>query len=102
MASNYLGTSTGDVPLNDLGSGLYLGRRGGRARRPDRDARRDAAGTGRITARGKGASLPMPALPLAVPVRVQLRRSGASTCWEAAYTSAALRNDAQQFRARTN
>ena len=61
-----------------------------------------AAGTGRIAVRGKGGSLPVPALPLTMPVRVQLRRSGASTCWQADYTGAPLRNDPQQFRAREN
>jgi hypothetical protein len=44
----------------------------------------------------------MPALgALPLPVRVQLRRSGASTCWEAVY-STPLVNTSAQFKARSD
>jgi polyhydroxybutyrate depolymerase len=45
-----------------------------------------AGGTGRarIAVKGKGTHLLLPALPLGLPVRVQLLREDTGTCWEAA------------------
>jgi len=59
------------------------------------------AGRGKIRVKGWGANLRAPALPLTTPVRVQLRRSDGSTCWEATY-STAIRNDATGFRAKSD
>jgi CSLREA domain-containing protein len=59
-----------------------------------------SAGKARITVKGKGANLGLPALPLSIPVRMQLLRSGAPTCWEATFT-APRRNDAAGFDARS-
>jgi poly(3-hydroxybutyrate) depolymerase len=49
-----------------------------------------AGGVGRakLGIKGKGATLPMPGLPLVTPVRVQLVRSDSGACWEASYSSA--------------
>jgi len=59
------------------------------------------AGRGKIRVKGWGPNLHPPALPLTTPVRVQLRRSDGSTCWEATY-STAIRNDATGFRAKSD
>ena len=59
-----------------------------------------SAGQAKITVKGKGAKLALPALALTTPVRVQVLRSGA-TCWEATF-SAASRNDAEVFKARSD
>jgi hypothetical protein len=49
-----------------------------------------AGGVGRakLGIKGKGATLPMPGLPLVTPVRVQLVRSDSGACWEASYSNA--------------
>jgi CSLREA domain-containing protein len=59
-----------------------------------------SAGKAKIAVNGKGANLALPALGLTTPVRVQLLRS-MSTCWEATF-SAASRNDAEAFKARSD
>jgi cysteine-rich repeat protein len=51
----------------------------------------------RITLKGTGQSLALPALPLSLPLRVQLERKG-GTCWEATYGTAS-RNDGRRFEA---
>ena len=49
---------------------------------------------------GKGATLRLPGLPLAVPLRVQLQRNG-GPFWEAVYSSAAvLKDDPTEFLGR--
>jgi CSLREA domain-containing protein len=59
-------------------------------------------GKAKITVKGAGANLDMPALPLAAPVLVQLVRLGAGpACWEATF-STSTRNDAEVFRARSD
>ena len=63
-----------------------------------------AAGKAKITVKGKGPNLGLPALPLTTPVRMQtLQRFGQfpQFCWEASF-SASTRNDAQQFSARSD
>jgi len=55
------------------------------------------AGKAKILVKGKGESLQMPPLPLAQPVRVQLRNSNGS-CWEAQYSAPPRKNDAQSFK----
>lgn len=60
------------------------------------------AGHGRLAVRGKGMELAVPTLPLAVPVRVQVRRSDDSMCWEATFSGTATRNDARRFQARSD
>ena len=45
-----------------------------------------AAGRAAIVVKGKGTALPMPALPLAVPVRVQVQSSD-GRCWAATLTT---------------
>jgi len=56
----------------------------------------------RIVMKAKGDGLPpLPSLPLALPLRVQLVAS-TGACWEAEYTSAgATKNDAMQFSGRS-
>jgi hypothetical protein len=56
----------------------------------------------RIRVKGKGAGLHPPALPLAIPVRMQLLRSGSSACWEARYSRPPTRNGAGRFDARSD
>ena len=56
-----------------------------------------AAGKAKIFVKGKGANLPMPSLPLAQPVLVQLHNSD-GLCWEATYSAPALKNQTDQFR----
>ena len=51
-----------------------------------------------LQAKGGGALLGLPPLPLTPPVRVQLHNSDAATCWEASYESA-TRNDELVFKA---
>jgi hypothetical protein len=60
-----------------------------------------AAGRAKATVKGKGASLAMPALPLATPVTVRLVRTGTPACWEAAF-GAPSRNDAGAFKAKSD
>jgi DNA-binding beta-propeller fold protein YncE len=55
-------------------------------------------GTARVTTRGTGTNLALPAMPLGLPVRVQLQ-SSLGECWEATY-SAARANDSSHFVAR--
>jgi cysteine-rich repeat protein len=59
-----------------------------------------AAGKASITLKGKGASLPMPVLPAALPVTVQLHNGLA--CWETVHSAPAQRNDAGQFSDRAD
>src|SRR2546427_280812 len=42
----------------------------------------------KIRVRGRGVNLGVPTLPLTTPVRVQLRQSASSACWEARYSTA--------------
>jgi hypothetical protein len=76
----------------------------------DRAATSDGLTSVRVTAgveglakaqvKGRGALLGLPALPLGLPVRVQLQAEG-GICWEAAFDAGnALRNDATQFLGR--
>ena len=51
-----------------------------------------------LQAKGGGALLGLPPLPLTPPVRVQLHNSDTATCWEASYESA-TRNDGRVFKA---
>jgi cysteine-rich repeat protein len=52
-------------------------------------------------AKGKGATLPDPVLPLAYPVTVQLKKDGAPLCLESRFTAEhEKRNDAKQFKAK--
>jgi hypothetical protein len=63
-----------------------------------------AAGKAKITVKGKGANLGMPALPLTTPVRMQILRHVGQFpigCWDASF-SASTRNDAEQFSARSD
>jgi hypothetical protein len=55
----------------------------------------------KIVVNGAGADLHLPALPLATPVKVQLRQDGSSTCWEATY-STAIQNTATGFKAKSD
>lgn len=60
-----------------------------------------ASGKSKAFAKGKGAALPDPTLPLAYPVIVQLRKSGSPLCLESAFTIAdQVKNDASQFKAK--
>jgi len=51
-----------------------------------------------LQAKGGGATLGLPALPLTPPVRIQLHNGDTATCWEANYPTA-TRNDAGVFKA---
>jgi cysteine-rich repeat protein len=58
-------------------------------------------GRGKITVKGKGPLLDLPALGFTPPVIVRLVRDDASVCWEATYSTAQA-NDAQTFKARSD
>ncbi|HEY2387465.1 MAG TPA: Ig-like domain-containing protein [Candidatus Binatia bacterium] len=58
-------------------------------------------GKAKLAVTGKGGSPHIPPLPLQMPVRAQLVNGG-GVCWEAAYGTPALRNDAQQFKDKGN
>ncbi len=53
-----------------------------------------------LSVTGKGVNLDVPALPLGVPIRAQLRRTDASTCWETVFVSA-KKNTASLLKARS-
>ncbi|HEV7731104.1 MAG TPA: right-handed parallel beta-helix repeat-containing protein [Candidatus Binatia bacterium] len=59
-----------------------------------------AAGKASITLKGKGGLLPMPVLPAALPVTVQLHDGLA--CWETVHGAPAQRNDGGQFSDRAD
>ena len=61
----------------------------------------EAAGDGKITAKGKGVLLDVPSGTFAPPVTVRLLRNDAATCWEATY-STPKRNDGRRFRAKSD
>jgi hypothetical protein len=59
------------------------------------------AGTvGRITLQGKGGTLQLPEMPLATPVRLQLRRRDGGACWESTVASPTV-NTPRRFRGRS-
>src|SRR5262249_45118011 len=64
------------------------------------------AGTGgaaKVSFKGKGDNLVMPTLgSFPQPVRVQLRRSGGSTCWESVFSNPPLSNTTLQFKAKSD
>jgi cysteine-rich repeat protein len=60
-----------------------------------------AAGKSKALAKGKGATLPDPTLPLAYPVTVQLKKDGSPLCLESTFTSAdEKKNTTTQFKAK--
>jgi cysteine-rich repeat protein len=60
-----------------------------------------AAGKSKALAKGKGATLPDPMLPLDYPVTVQLKKDGSSLCLESTFTSAnEKKNTDTQFKAK--
>lgn len=59
------------------------------------------AGMGKIDVKGGGPNLHLPMLPLTTPVRVQLRQSSSSACWEATYSTATT-NTASGFKAKSD
>jgi len=59
------------------------------------------ASKGKISVTGGGANLHLPTLPLTTPVRVQLRQSSSSVCWEATYSTATT-NSAGEFKAKSD
>jgi Beta-propeller repeat len=63
--------------------------------------RAGAPGKGKIVLTGKGESLSDTALPLALPVAVQLARRDDATCWEATY-SAATTSKSDIFKAKSD
>ena len=58
-------------------------------------------GKAKFKAKGKGANLGMPALPLTAPVTVRLLRNDAPICWESTY-STPTKNDGLQFTAKSD
>jgi len=77
---------------------------GGRPQAADGLAALALAGTGAkasVTLRARGPGLALPALPLALPARVQLV-GNRDACWEARYSEPAQRNDAGDFRDRAD
>src|SRR5262249_951747 len=61
-----------------------------------------AAGKAKISLKGKGSSLGLPAsVALTAPVRIQLQRREGSRCWEAAY-SAPTTDVATEFHAKSD
>ena len=60
-----------------------------------------AAGKSKALAKGKGAALPDPTLPVAYPVTVQLKKDGSPLCLESTFTSAnEKKNTDTQFKAK--
>jgi hypothetical protein len=60
-----------------------------------------APGVASIKLKGRGPNLPLPTLPLQKDPKVMVAlRNSAGACWEADY-STAQRNDATQFRAKS-
>jgi hypothetical protein len=59
-----------------------------------------ASGKAKIILKGKGALLPDPTLPFTEPVdvTVQLRNTDTSSCWEATYSTPAIKNETGQFK----
>ncbi len=60
----------------------------------------DQVGKSKILVKGRGTNLPMPSLPLATPVKVQLKNTDGG-CWEASYGTAKT-NTPAKFRARSD
>ena len=60
-----------------------------------------APGKAKILLKGRGGNLGMQALPLTQPVTVQLR-SATGVCWDAVFGAPALRNQADQFKDRSD
>jgi uncharacterized delta-60 repeat protein len=59
-------------------------------------------GKAKIVLKAKGEHVPMPALPLAVPLRAQMQ-SQSGTCWEATFSAAGvLKSDGTRFKARSD
>ena len=54
----------------------------------------------KITLKGRGSNLTLPALELTTPARVQLQASNGQ-CWEASYSSA-IKNTTSQFKAKSD
>jgi hypothetical protein len=59
-------------------------------------------GHAKMTVNGKGPNLHMPTLGLTLPVRAQLRRSDAQTCWEATYDGNVKKNDGSTFKVKSD
>jgi len=60
------------------------------------------AGKAKVLVKGKGLRLDLPALAtLAAPVTVQAINAASGRCWEAVYAPPFLRQDAEQFKAKT-
>jgi hypothetical protein len=56
----------------------------------------------KIVVKGKGSDLPLPALPLAAPVRIQLMDGDSEICWESALDSGDfIANDTATFKAKS-
>jgi hypothetical protein len=55
------------------------------------------AGKAKVLVKGKGESLALPGMPLALPLRVQVQRAGGQ-CWEAVYSgTGVVKSDATRF-----
>jgi len=64
--------------------------------------RAGAVGKAKIIVKGKGENLRLPALPLSLPIRVQLH-AGTGTCWEATYSAKQFQtNTPTDFRGRAD
>jgi cysteine-rich repeat protein len=103
-----------DAPPGDVCAGRacwsLLGRTGFTYRDRDRTpngldllrVRSGDAGRVSMIAKGKGSSLALPPLPMALPATVQLRTSD-GVCWETIFSSTgAVRNDDAQFKGRAD
>lgn len=51
-----------------------------------------------LVLRARGPNVPFPTLPLAEPVLAQLLRSDGPECWEAMYSSPAIKNTNQVYK----
>ncbi len=61
-----------------------------------------AEGKAKVIVKGKGQSLALPALPLAPPLQVRLVAAGGA-CWQATFSAAGVtKNDAGQFKAKSD
>ena len=60
-----------------------------------------APGKAQMSLKAKGTHLTLPGMPLPVPLRVQLQAES-GVCWEAKFSTAVTKNDAAQFKAKSD
>jgi cysteine-rich repeat protein len=105
--------STASIPADQLCAGRPCWKETGKGfKYKDKDATPDGitnltlkegeAGKAKIILKGKGANINLPTLPMTQPVLVQLRNSASSVCWEATFGAPPTKNDATQYKDKSN